>query len=232
MAGIRLDSNISCRETRSHHLKESHTCQLFWQPEHIVAGSILNFLNTYTLCLQCQSETIRKCLFFSFLTTGIFSYNGMKSLCWLWTGCTEPEWHHIVLTTNWLIGTAWISRGHIVWITEQHCLPRRPLPTGNYVKQHTPTRFELENRKRPSKGGENINTDAVACSQPACANSPGTLAAFLLHGIYFLCMTTSRTRLSLFSSFLFKRKLGFKNKLTFSMKVGTGAAPRCACSAA
>lgn len=96
--------------------------------------------------------------------------------------------------------------GPRAWITELHCLLIRSLVTGNYVKQQTPTRFELERRKRPLKKGKET----------------GLVSAAILHA-----PTLQELQLRLFFSLFYisnrlERQLRFRSHLPSLPGFGTG----------
>lgn len=159
--------------------------------------------------------------------------NNNKRNLWLIleTCCMLEPCHHYLdkaQVTNWLIGMS--SNSYVRESLMLHCLPRRPLLTGNYVKQQTPTRFELEKRKKNLQREENILKQMLQLA--ACMHFP-TLHELSLHVFktqQAIFTHDNRAHLSTFPCFYFLNKSRHKKELTFSVKVGTGAARRCACA--
>lgn len=148
------------------------------------------------------------------------------------TCCMLEPCHHYwdkAQVTNWLIGMS--LNPYVRESLMLHCLPRRPLLTGNYVKQQTPTRFELEKSKKNLQREENVLKQMPRLA--GCIRFP-TLHQLSLH--VFKTRRASffthdnRARSSTFPCFYFLNKSRHEKELTFSAKVGTGAARRCACA--
>lgn len=98
------------------------------------------------------------------------------------------HWHHCRgnypdhYLINWLSLTATHYMRESPSSIVYQDVPCWPETTLNNKRQRA---LNLRIERNLQREEKNLKTDAAACSQHACANSPGTLAAFWLHRVYF-----------------------------------------------